>query len=298
MPRRETAGRLALLVVNRQSGARAADLSRAVAMLEGAGMTIRRQASEGPQETGSAIRRAARQVDLVILAGGDGTMNAAAEALVETGLPLGILPIGTGNDLARTLGLPLSPPQAASAIAAGRTRAIDLGLVGGKPFFTAACIGLGVDVLRFHTSARKRLLRRFSYLISAAQAYVRARPFRARIMCAGNAFEARALHIAIGNGRYYGGGLIVAERAAIDDGRLDLTCFEAASFWRMLAVIPGLFTGRLNRRGRVLALQGPEFWVWTEPSMPISADGEMTGATPARFTVLPRAVRVFAPEGA
>ncbi len=297
MPRREIAGRRALLVVNRHSGGRAAELARAIATLEGEGLAILRYDTSSPGEMAQALRDGRERMDLVVIAGGDGTMNAAAEALVETGLPLGILPLGTGNDLARTLSLPRSLPEVARVIAAGRTRPIDLGTAGERPFFTAACVGLGSDVLRYQTTGRKRLWRGLSYLISAVQAYVRARPFRAKITCDGKAFEAQALHIAIGNSRYYGGGLIVAAGAAIDDGRLDLACFEAASFWRMLAVVPGLLTGRLESRGPVLVVRGRELEVWTERPMPINADGEIVGETPARFTVLPHALRVFAPEG-
>src|ERR671926_181555 len=91
---------------------------------------------------GDLLRERGRAFDLVMLGGGDGTMNAAASALVEIGRPLAVLPLGTGNDLARTLGIPLDPLAAAEVAAAGRTRRIDLGLVNGRPFFNVACVGL------------------------------------------------------------------------------------------------------------------------------------------------------------
>ena len=112
-----------------------------------------------PTTSSEAIRRECGAVDLVILAGGDGTMNSAVDALVECKLPLGILPTGTANDLARTLEIPTDLAAAAAVIGAGRRHAIDLGCVNGKYFFNAASIGLSAEVTApSHQGAQAPLL--------------------------------------------------------------------------------------------------------------------------------------------
>src|SRR5262245_47743420 len=126
--------RRALLLINRRSRKGAAPIDAALAVLELAGIALDRERPGDREHTDRLIRHRRDRVDLVIVAGGDGTLNAAASALLETGLPLGILPLGTGNDLARTLGLPLEPTLAAQVIATGAPRRIDVGLANGQPF--------------------------------------------------------------------------------------------------------------------------------------------------------------------
>ena len=134
--------RRALLVFNENSrqGGEASDA--AVAVLERGGIQLQRETCEGPNQLAAAIRKIAKSVNLVVLGGGDGTLNSAAHALMETDLPLGILPLGTANDLARTLRIPSDPAAAAEIIVAGHSRWIDLGEVNGKPFFNVASLGL------------------------------------------------------------------------------------------------------------------------------------------------------------
>ena len=211
--------RRALVLVNARSrsGERAPAVERALAALVRAGTACLHESCASSEELAPLIRRHAAEgaVDAVVIGGGDGTLNAAAPALLDTGLPLGILPLGTANDLARTLGLPLDPVAAAQVIAAGRTRRIDLGLVNGHPFFNIASIGLSVAVTGELTAARKRRWGRLAYVVAAVQALARARPFSAVIARDGSPPErVRTVQIAVGNGRYYGGGMAVCAAAA------------------------------------------------------------------------------------
>lgn len=114
------------------------------------------------------IRSMRGRVDRVILGGGDGTLNPSAAGLRDSGLPLGILPLGTANDLARTLGVPEDPERAAAVIADGRTTRLDLGYVNGRPFFNVASLGLSVDITRRLTKVMKRRWGRLAYPIAAA----------------------------------------------------------------------------------------------------------------------------------
>lgn len=289
------AGSRALLIVNRRSRAGDGDLSAAIAMLEARGLSVRVCRFDQPGEIDSTIRSQVGEVDLVILAGGDGTMNAAADALVDCGLPFGILPTGTANDLARTLDIPTDLTEAAAVIGGGRRHPIDLGRVNGKHYFNAASIGLSAEVTRHHTVERKRRYWLFAYFLSLRDAWRTTRPFRARLICDGRRMRLRAIQVTVGNGRHYGGGMTVSEDAAIDDGWLDVYCLRPGSFWSLLMLAPALRLGRLRCGESVHVTRGRIVEVHTRRRLPINTDGELTTHTPARFQVVRGALTVFVP---
>ena len=289
------AERRALLVANRKALSGAADLGEGLARLSDAQILVTERAAHDPLEIPDILRSEGREADLIILAGGDGTMNLAAEALLELGRPLGILPIGTANDLARTLEIPLSVPDACAVIAAGRVRAIDLGRANGKHFFNVASVGLSAEVTRHHQGRRKRLLRVLSYPLSVWDAFHAIRPFRVRIRCDGQETRVRTIQVTVGNGRHYGGGMTMIEDAAIDDGQLDVYCIKPLSFWALMALFPALRWGRLRDRAPILVWRGCEVLVRTRRRLPVNTDGEITTHTPVEFTVASKALTVFVP---
>jgi len=232
----------------------------------------------------------------IVIGGGDGTLNAAAGVLVEAGLPVGVVPLGTANDLARTLGLPTDPAEACQVIAEGHTRRIDLGMVNGRHFFNAASIGLSVEVSRRLTRGAKGRWGWFAYLAAAARVLRHARQFRAEIRSDGEVHQVRTVQVTIGNGQYYGGGLRVAEDAAIDDGRLDLYALEVDRWWQIVRLVPALRSGNLAGHAGVRALRGTQFEVVPRHPRPVSADGEVVATTPARFSLLRQALAVYVPE--
>ncbi|MHC5828099.1 MAG: diacylglycerol kinase family protein, partial [Nostoc sp.] len=122
-----------------------------------------------PKHLAEVIFRYQHQVELVIIGGGDGTLNAAVDALVDTQLPLGILPLGTANDLARTLEIPNSLSEACKIIAYGNLHRIDLGWVNGKHFFNVASLGLSVKITERLTKEVKRRWGIFAYAATALQ---------------------------------------------------------------------------------------------------------------------------------
>jgi diacylglycerol kinase (ATP) len=241
------------------------------------------------------VKRHRGAITDIVIGGGDGTLNAAAGALVEAGLPLGVVPLGTANDLARTLGLPTDPAEACRVIAAGHTKRIDLGVVNGKHFFNAASIGLSVEVARKLTRGAKGRWGWFAYLAAAAGVLRHARPFRAEIRGGGEVHQVRTVQITVGNGRHYGGGLTVADDAAIDDGQLDLYTLEVDRWWQLLRLLPALRSGSLSGYAGVRALKGTEFEVVPRHPRPVSADGEVVTTTPARFSLLRQALSVYVP---
>lgn len=287
--------RRALLLVNEASrqGQDAADLAEA--LLEAGGLDLQREPCREGENLAAAIRRHAGAVDLVVLGGGDGTMNAAARALVETGLPLGILPLGTANDLARTLGIPTDLEAAVQVVTAGRIRRIDLREVNGHPFFNVASIGLSVELTRELTRGLKRRWGRLGYAVATIRALARMRPFHAEIRHDGEAHRVRTIQIAVGNGRHYGGGMTIAQDAEIDDGRLNLYSLEFERLWKLALIYPAFRLGRHGMWQEVRTAACEELEIRTRRPRPVNTDGEITTATPARFRVLPRAVAVLVP---
>ena len=286
--------RRALLVVNTHSrngqGAEAC-----VQALAAGGLALdRRECPEG-EALGRLIRSVRHEVNCVVMAGGDGTISGAAPALRDTGLPLGILPLGTGNDLARTLGLPTEPEGAAGVILAGKTRRIDLGCVNGHLFFNVASLGLTVDISRRLSKAAKRRLGKLAYAWAAMRVVLGAGRFGAQIRSGGTTHRVRTMQIAVGNGRFYGGGLSVSTEAVIDDQMLDVYSLELRSKWRLLLSARAFRDGEHDDIDEIWTMRAATLEVLTKKPKPVCADGEVVTATPASFSVLPRAVTVYVP---
>lgn len=286
----------ALLLVNRHARHGQNRITEAIEQLKKLGFDLQEESMDNPQQLPELIRRYQNRVDLVIIGGGDGTLNAAADALVETQLLLGILPLGTANDLARTLGIPDSLPEACKIIAQGQPRRIDLGWVNGKYFFNVASMGLSVQITERLTKETKRRWGVFAYAITALQALWKARPFRAEIRIEGESIRVKTVQIAVGNGRYYGGGMAVAHDATIDDRRLDLYSLELKHWWQIIALLPAMRGGRHTAFPGVRALRGQKIQVYTSKPRPINTDGEITTYTPADFRVIPQALAVLVPQ--
>jgi diacylglycerol kinase (ATP) len=287
-------GRTALLVVNAHSrGGRGADAH--VAALEAGGMTLIRRECPKRERLSDLIHEVRNEIDCVILGGGDGTISGAAIALRDTGLPLGILPLGTANDLARTLELPTDPEGAAAAILGGRTRSIDLGIVNGQPFFNVASIGLTVEITRQLTAATKRRLGPFAYPLLALKTAMSHKRFSAIIRTGATIHRVRTMQVTVGNGRFYGGGAVVHNQAAIDDHMLDVYSLELQSRWRLMVMARAFRSGEHDDIPEIRTIRAPVVEVVTRDPKQISADGEIVALTPARFSVQPGAVTVYVP---
>jgi diacylglycerol kinase (ATP) len=285
----------ALLLVNQHSRKGQKLLSQATLELQALGFELIVESTEHARELPDTIRRYQNQVKLVIIGGGDGTLNAAIEGLIDTKLPLGILPMGTANDLARTLKIPTDLSAACQVIASGKVRLIDLGWVNGKHFFNVASLGLSVEITQRLTKDVKQRWGVLAYAFTALQTILESRPFRAEIKVNNQSFYVKTIQIAIGNGRYYGGGMTVAEDATIDDSRLDLYSLETQHWWEIIALLPAMRQGNHSNWQKVRALHAQEIEINTSKRRPINTDGEITTHTPAKFRVIPQALAVIAP---
>jgi diacylglycerol kinase (ATP) len=266
-----------------------------VEQLVAGGIDVTVERFSAPSEVSPDIVRRAAETDLVIVCGGDGTVAAAARGLLETGLPMGVLPLGTANDLARTLGLPLELSAAADVIVRGRTERIDMGEVNGHAFFNVASLGLSADLARGLTRESKRRWGRLAYAIRALQVLFAARPFHADIVNRQEQVAVRTLQIAVGNGRHYGGGSVIHEHASIVDGHLDLYSLDPGAVWKLALMFDTFRRGRHGVWREVQTSRCVEFDVRTRRPRAINADGDIVTQTPAHFIVRPAAIEVFVP---
>ena len=287
--------RRVLLVVNRKSRTGAEQLEAAEACLRAQGLEVIALGVDAPREIPKAIQARASEIHLVALGGGDGTLNVACEAILDARLPFAILPLGTANDLARTLGIPSKLEDACAVAAKGLKYRIDLGRANGKYFFNVASIGLSVTVARSIDSATKRRWGPAGYALTVIRTLGKQRPFRARIRCDGRLLVVHAIQVAVGNGRHYGGGMTVAADAAIDDNLLHLYSISPLSLMRLLLLAPALRTGWQGRFEGVHRLCGTRIDIDTRRPFPVSTDGEVTTQTPVQFEVVPAAIEVMVP---
>lgn len=271
------------------------DLDAGIARLEAAGIQLDSVVSESVEQSREIIRRGCDTADLIILGGGDGTISSCAQVLLECNLPFAILPLGTANDLARSLGIE-SLEQAFAAICDGHSAAIDLGVVNEHVFFNVANLGLGVQVTEELTPEVKQRWGVFSYLKALVSAFARHRQFKVELDIDGERQSMRSIQLAVGNGRFYGGGNVVDQDAMINDELLHLYSLRPQTFWELLTLAPLLRGGRHDLARRTFAASGREIQIVTHPKgMAIHADGEPVTQTPAHFSVKSAALKVVVP---
>lgn len=263
--------------------------------LKAGGLDVKIEPFEALPEIARDVVRLRESTDLVIVCGGDGTVSSAAVAVMESGLPMGIMPMGTANDLARTLNIPMDLQEAAGVIADGNTRKVDVGTVNGHAFFNVASIGLSTELAQSLDPQTKKRWGRLGYAVAASRVMTKARPFKATITEKGETIRVSTYQIAVGNGRHYGGGNVVEETAEIDDGHLDLYSLELSNVWKLALMLRSFRSGRHGAWNEVRTARCVEFDIETDRPRPVNTDGEIVTQTPAHFKVHPAAISVFAP---
>jgi len=291
-----TARRRVLVLSNEGARSVSKNLDRVVATLSELGFELLRPDLPAPDSIPRAVREHAAAADMMVAIGGDGTLNAVLQGLIGTGLPLGIVPLGTANSLCKTLGIPADPIAACDVIAGGHTRSIDVGRVNGTYYFNEASIGLSVTLSRRLTAQLKSRLGIFAHLFEALSVMQRTRRFRAVIRVDGDRDVAvHTAQLTVGNSRNFGG-VLASDEASIDDRRLDLYSVEFRHWWDYFEVLVSLLRRRFDDAETVLTMHARRFEVRTGRPMSIEADGEIVSKTPAVFEVVPQAVKVFVPK--
>lgn len=286
----------ALVLINPHSRRGEATQQEAVQALRDLGFDCVQADFEKPEQFPKLIQQHRDRVDLVIVGGGDGSVNAAIGGLLETNLPVGVIPLGTANNLARTLGIPSSIAEACRIIAAGYRQSIDLGWVNDEYFFNVAGIGLSANINQAVAKDFKRRWGVLAYAITALKLVSKQRRWYAEIRCNGEVIQVKTYQITVCNGKHYGSGLTVAADAAINDCRLDLCSLEIQHWWQAPFLIPALTRGEYATGRGIRIVQGQEIEIHTHRVQVIDTDGEITTQTPATFRVIPKAISIFVPR--
>lgn len=277
---------------------RAARLSATVAERLGAGASVQVHSGASPEESAELLAAVAGVCDAVVVLGGDGMVHLALQALAQGATPLGIIPAGTGNDIADVLGLPAEPLRAADAVLAaldaGSVREVDLGRTqGGRWWGTVLCAGFDSAVNeRANRMSWPRGPRRYDIAIAAEMMRLRARPFR--LTLDGRTLDVAATLVAVGNGPQYGGGKRITPDGRMDSGEFAVTVVGPVSRRTLVRLAP-----TMPRAGHI---GHPAVTTYTARTVGIAAggtlayaDGERIGELPVSTTCVPRAIRVLVP---
>ncbi|HET6897296.1 MAG TPA: YegS/Rv2252/BmrU family lipid kinase [Vicinamibacteria bacterium] len=246
-----------------------------------------------------AAEAAAAGAEIVLAIGGDGTANEIAWGLLGSSTALGLVPMGSGNGLARTLGIPLKPDSALAALAEAVPRAMDVGMINERPFLNVAGAGFDAQVgLDFHEHGRRGGRRGvFTYVRLSVLRTMNYRAESFVLDAGGQKFEGRAYIVAFVNGRQYGGGAVLVPGARLDDGLLDIVIIEDAPALELAWNAQRLFFGTLSKYRRYRHIAASTAVLTATTPVPHHRDGEPE-QTPARLeaSVLPRALRILVPR--
>jgi diacylglycerol kinase (ATP) len=242
-----------------------------------------------------AGRACEEKADLIVSAGGDGTHHYVINGLFGSEIPLGLLPMGTGNDLAKGVGMPMDVNAAATALLNGPVRQIDLAQVGAVVYGCIAGVGFDSTVTRYANQHARWLSGSLAYTWSLLCCMPQYRPHQLEIIADGKSFSEEVLFAVVGNNASYGGGIRMTPRARLDDGILDICIVPYLSRLELLRWFPRTYRGEHLNHPRIKYLQARKITLSANSRMELFGDGEFLQELPATIEVLPRALRVIAP---
>lgn len=230
--------------------------------------------------------------------GGDGTLAEVVNGLVGTDTALGIVPGGTGNDFVRGLGVPLEMKSAAELLFTGETRKVDLGKIESGPYFiNVAGVGFDAEVARTVNSYPKYLGGTIPYLAGIATTLWRYKPYPVEIELDGTVLRRDIFLVAIGNASSYGGGMKICPDAKIDDGLFSVCIGSDIGRLEVLRLVPSIYSGGHVGHPKVEILTAKHIEIRSPHPVPGMADGELVGAVPLAYDILPGALDLVLPDG-
>ena len=286
----------AILIVNAASRSGADAFADARDKLKAAGIELLdAKAVKDPKRMGCAIKAAIKKAPMVIVGGGDGSLSSSVELFMGTETILGVLPLGTANSFARTLGIPLEIEGAIEVIVCGEARKIDVGCIDGDHFLNAAALGLAPKVAESVPHGLKRRLGRLGYLLWAGWSAASFNAFRLTVDDGQRRHRVWATEVRIANGRFHGG-MELIESADVESGEIVVQAVTGRS---VVHLGWSYFASALKLKARhetTREFRGRKLVVSTKPSMQVSIDGELGVSTPFEVSAVPNAVTVAAPR--
>jgi len=249
--------------------------------------------SDSEAATAARVDAAVRAgVDVVVAAGGDGTVRSVASRMLDSETALGILPLGSAMNLARSLGIPRELDAAAAVIAAGHSRSIDVGDVGGRVFVEQVNVGLSAEAF---ARAQEIDRRRWGAAIGLLGLLLRRRRTRIDLEVDGQRSHTHALALTIANTPYTGMAIELAPDARLDDGHFDVVIYEGLSALGLARYMAATFGGRGEAPARFRTLRARQVRVEARRRLPVRYDAEDGGLTPVEVRIRPAALRIVVP---
>jgi diacylglycerol kinase (ATP) len=252
------------------------------------------QSSQNLLELARGARK--EKPDLIVSAGGDGTHHYVINGLFKSEVPLGLLPMGTGNDIAKGVGMPMDVQAAAKALLSGQVREIDLAQTEGAVYACIAGVGFDSTVTRYANEHARWLSGSLAYTWSLLRCLPDYGPKQLEIIADGESFSQDVVFAVVGNNVSYGGGIRLAPRAKLDDGLLDICIIPYMSRLELLRWVPRAYRGEHLQHPRIQYLQSRKITLRASSPTELFGDGEFLQELPATIEALPRALRVIAPR--
>jgi YegS/Rv2252/BmrU family lipid kinase len=232
--------------------------------------------------------------EIPVVISGDGLIGAVGGAMAGSDTPLGIVPGGRGNDLARVLGIPDDPAGAVAVLAAGETRRIDVGEANGKRFLGIVSVGFDSEANRLANETgfmRGNLV----YAYAALRTLLTWKPGRFTVRVDDERVRFSGYSVSVANSRAFGGGMYIAPDAELDDGEFDIVTVGEVGKLRFVSNLPKVFRGTHVDEDEVQVFRAPHLELSASRPFPVYADGEHITELPASLRILPRALSVLAP---
>ena len=271
---------------------------QAEAYLQSRGVAYEANRTDGPGHAKALAAKAlSGDYSAVVAVGGDGTVREVATSLFRTDMPLGLLPCGTGNDLARPLGIPADAVKALDIVLSGNVRRMDAALCNDELFFNIAGFGFDVDVLDYVDIYKKKMKNgSLAYTRGLVAAISRLLLRKTTIRWPGGEMTKDVLLIAAGNGTHFGGGMKVTPNADPFDGLLDFCVIHGVSKRNVIPLMLKFRKGEhIDLPQFVSYFRATELTAECEPSSRLDIDGDVLPGTPVRFKVLPQSISVLTP---
>jgi YegS/Rv2252/BmrU family lipid kinase len=287
---------LALLVNPHSAGGRALKLlPRVEAALDASRVVFRVQRTKGLEHGVEQALRAVEVGEVPVVMSGDGLLGAVGGAMAGTDTPLGIVPGGRGNDLARVLGIPDDPEGAVEVLLGGHSRRIDVGEANGKRFLGIVSVGFDSEANRL-ANETNFLRGNLVYAYAALRTLVSWKPARFTIQIDDQRTRLSGYSVSVANSRAFGGGMYIAPDAELDDGEFDVIAVGAVGKLRFVGNLPKVFKGTHVDEDEVRVFRARRLGLSASRPFPVYADGEHLTDLPASLRVLPRALSVLVPS--